>query len=198
MINSEIATALIGVGGTIVGTLLGWILNSISQKGKLQIFVSSWENNFEYNNKGFMIPSSSKEQTKSYRFELVLEVYNSSQNAKIMRNIRVVFSNEKKDLRTFIPKDNSTKYNSGLMSVYDDVAPLNISPQTVLQIKLHDGVWKKNNEMDFIWDAKRVYLLYENDKGKTKRILIHEESYCDYFENHLTEENEDGQAENGN
>ena len=41
--NSEIITALIGVGATIAGTVLGWMLNNLSNRGKLNIFVSSWK-----------------------------------------------------------------------------------------------------------------------------------------------------------
>lgn len=192
--NVEIATALIGVGGTIAGTILGWILNSISQKGKLKFFISSWKNRFEYNDTGSMVPSLSKEQTELYCFELTLDIYNSSRNTKIMRNIKVVFSDKKKELKSFTPKDNSTRHHSGAINLYDDVSPLNIPPQTVMQIKLYDGVWKKNKELDFIWDVKKVYLKYENDRGKTKRILLHKEPFCDYFQNHIAEEKEDGQA----
>ena len=191
---TEIVTTLIGVGGTIAGTILGWILNSISQKGKLKISVSSWKDYFEYNNIGSMVPSASKEQTELYHFEVVLDIYNSSKNAKIMRNIKIVFCDKKKELKSLIPNDNSSKRTSGPISFYDEVSSLNIAPQTVQQIKLHNGVWKQNNEIDFIWDTQKVYLLYENDKEKTKRILLHKESYCDYFQKHIAGENNNGQA----
>lgn len=39
--NGEIITALIGVGATIAGTILGWVLNTPSNAGTLKIFVSS-------------------------------------------------------------------------------------------------------------------------------------------------------------
>lgn len=39
----EVAAALIGVVGTILGTILGWPLNSFSQRGKLSVYVLEWE-----------------------------------------------------------------------------------------------------------------------------------------------------------
>lgn len=36
--NSDITTALIGVGATIAGTILGWVLNNLSNRGKLNIY----------------------------------------------------------------------------------------------------------------------------------------------------------------
>lgn len=190
--NSDIVIALIGVGGTLAGTVLGWILNSISQKGNLKISVFSWKDSFEYNNMGCMAPSSSIEQTELYQFDAVLDIFNSSKNVKIMRNIRFAFCDKEKCLKLIVPKDASTRRSSGPISFYDDVAPLNIPPQTIIQIKLNNGVWAQNGEMDFIWNVAKVYLIYENDKGKTKQVLLNEEMYKDYFQNHIVEGNEDG------
>lgn len=64
--NSEITTALIGVGATLAGTVLGWVLNNLSNRGKLNIFVSSWEDSFKYNNSiGEMVPCSKKRMFKA-------------------------------------------------------------------------------------------------------------------------------------
>jgi len=39
----NIILTLIGVGGTLLGTVLGWILNFFVGYGKLKIFITSWE-----------------------------------------------------------------------------------------------------------------------------------------------------------
>lgn len=84
--NSEITTALIGVGATLAGTVLGWVLNNLSNRGKLNIFVSSWEDSFKYNNSiGEMVPCSKKEDVQSYSYKVSFDLYNSSGNTKIMR-----------------------------------------------------------------------------------------------------------------
>lgn len=40
---SENASAIIGVGGTVLGTIVGWLLNSLSQFGNLHFYDKSWE-----------------------------------------------------------------------------------------------------------------------------------------------------------
>lgn len=186
---SEILTAVIGVGGTLAGTILGWILNGVSQRGSLKVFLFSWGDSFEYNLKGYMVPSTSKEQTESYHFNGVLDIYNSSRDTKIMRNISIVFSDGKNDLKIFTPKDDATRYSIGHLTQYLNVSPINIPPQSVKQVKLLDGIWKdKSESLNFIWDTKKVHLTYSNSKGKRKRVLLHTESYCDRFKDQKVEE----------
>ena len=87
--KDEILIALLGILGTLGGTILGWFLNALSQKGKLNVFVTSWKDKFEYNSVGSMVPSFSKEQTSYYAYNLSLDLYNSSAETKIMSNIRI-------------------------------------------------------------------------------------------------------------
>ena len=51
--------AVIGVAGTLLGTALGWFLNVFANKGKLKFYVTSWENEFEKNEIGEMVPATS-------------------------------------------------------------------------------------------------------------------------------------------
>jgi len=38
--------AFIGIAGTIIGTLMGWFFNNMSQAGKLKVYVNSWVDSF--------------------------------------------------------------------------------------------------------------------------------------------------------
>ena len=62
LIRGNDMDAVISVIGTIPGTILGWVLNSLSTGGELKTYVSSWNDSFQYNKIGSMIPSKSKEQ----------------------------------------------------------------------------------------------------------------------------------------
>lgn len=191
--TGEIVTAVIGVGATLVGTVLGWVLNNLSNSGKLNIYVSSWEDSFEHNSSfGEMVPCANREQVESYSYKLSLDLYNSSGNTKIMRNVQIVFSDGKNILQKQTPKDDDTKRFSSSMIFYDDVGPLNIPPKAVIKLDLHNGVWDKDGKLDFIWKTKKVYLIYNDDKNKLKRILIKTEDYENYFVNHVMEEEKDG------
>ncbi len=88
--DSEIQIALLGILGTLGGTVLGWFLNNLSQHGKLNIFISSWKDKFEYNETGCTTLSSSIEQTEDYSYNVSFDLYNSSGETKIMRNIEIL------------------------------------------------------------------------------------------------------------
>lgn len=190
--NSEITTALIGVGATLAGTVLGWVLNNLSNRGKLNIFVSSWEDSFKYNNIGEMVPCSKREEVQSYSYKVSLDLYNSSGNTKIMRNIQIVFSDGKSDIEQQTPKDDLTRRYVQPMNYYDNVEPINIPPKAVIKLNLHDGAWDKDGKLDFIWKSKKVYLVYRDEKNKVRRKLIKTEDYGNYFTNHKQEEESNG------
>jgi len=190
--ETEMQIALLGILGTLSGTVLGWFLNTLSQRGKLDTYISSWKDEFMYNNIGVIKPSSSIEQTGIYNYELSLDVYNNSGEMKIMRNIKVVFSNNKNELYQSIPKDDATRRISHQMMFYDDISPINIPSKSVINIKFHNSLWNKNGSLDFIWNTNSVFLRYTDEKNKDKNILIKKEIYKDYFINHKVEEQNNG------
>ena len=117
--NSDITTALIGVGATIAGTVLGWVLNNLSNRGKLNIYVSSWEDKFQYNDDiGEMVSCSKREEVQSYTYKVSFDLYNSSGNTKIMRNVQIAFSDGKRDIEKQTPQDDATKRFSSPMVLY--------------------------------------------------------------------------------
>jgi hypothetical protein len=180
----ELKDAIIGVIGTILGTILGWILSSVSNKGKLNVYISSWKDSFQYNETGSMVPSSSIEQTECYSYRLALDIYNSSGESKIMRNITIVFNDTKSDIFKSVPKDDDTRKNNGPIPFYDDILPVNIPPKTVIHLKLRDVSWKQNSGLDYIWNTKRIYMTYIDDRNRVKRITVKPEDYSDYFNSH--------------
>lgn len=197
--NSDITTDLIGVGATIAGTVLGWVLNNLSNRGKLNFYVSSWEDKFQcYGDIGEMVSCSKREEVQSYTYKVSFDLYNSSGNTKIMRNIKIVFSDGKNDIKVETPKDDATKRFSSPMIFYDDVKPINIPPKAVIKLDLHNESWNKEGELDYIWKTKKVYLIYNDEKNKTKRTFIKSEDYENYFINHKLEEKDNGQAQDAN
>jgi len=174
--------AVFGIIGTILGTVLGWLLNSLSNKGKLVFSVAKWEDSFQRNdNLGSMIPSNSLEETQVYSYKLFLDVYNSSAETLIMRDIRIVFSDGKKDIHVSVPQDDNTRRISGHLSFYDDILPMNFPPKSILQLHLHDGEWNQEHKMDFIWKTEKVFLVYKDMKNKEHRFLIKAEKYNNHF-----------------
>lgn len=191
--NNELITAMIGVIGTLLGTILGWVLNNISDNGRLNIYVSKWEDSFlQHDDVGSMKSSKCIEETELYSYKLCLDIYNSCAEPRIMRDIKIVFNNGKKDIEFSVPEDDRTRRSSGPISFYDDLGPITVPAKSVLQINLHNGKWKKDNNPLFIGEAKKVFLEYRNNKNRKKRILLKQEDYNRYFENHPQEDKENG------
>lgn len=174
--DSEIQIALLGILGTLGGTVLGWILNNLSQHGKLNIFISAWEDKFQYNNMGRTTLSSSIDQTQDYLYRVLFDLYNSSRETKIMRNIEIIFSNGKEELYCSIPKDESTNQMSGPFIHYDNILPINIPPKSIIHIELQNWLSKSDDSLRHIWNTTRVYLKYTNEKNRKKKILIKKEN----------------------
>lgn len=182
----EIQIAILGVLGTLGGTVLGWVLNNLSKRGKLNIFLSSWKDSFEFNNEmGEMISSTSKEQTEYYAYNFSLDLYNSCGEPKIMRNIKILFNEDKKTLFESIPKDDATKRISHPMVFYDDVSAVNIPAKMVVKLNLHNGFWKDNKKVDdtfgLLWKVNTIYLQYTDENNKKKKVVLKREEYKDLF-----------------
>lgn len=174
--------AIIGVIGTLFGTILGWLLNSASNHGKLNVNISDWKDDFKYNDKGFITKSISKDQTEYYSYLLTLDIYNSSAETKIMRNIEIYFSDNECEHHKSIPKDDSTKRNNGYFYNCDNISPVNIPPKTIIQLKLRDDFNNENAVLNNIWKTKKIYMKYINEKNKIKKVTIKSEDYGCYFE----------------
>ena len=185
-------TALIGVLGTLLGTLLGWWLNSLSQKGKLSFYVASWEDKFEHNELGEMIRSSTKTEAELYSCKVALDIYNSSADTKIMRNVQLVFARDDREIRACTPDDHSSERFVARTYRYDKIGPINIPPKTVIKVTLSSYEWKKDNSLDNYLEINNIYLRYTDEKNKTRKIPIVQEDYNDYFLNHKVEEEQHG------
>ena len=64
--NESIFIAVIGIVGTLAGTVLGWLLNNISRHGELKGFVVKWDEKFELNETGLMVFAPSFDKAEVY------------------------------------------------------------------------------------------------------------------------------------
>ena len=173
--------AIIGVVGTVLGTILGWLLNSLSQKGRLYFYIKQWEDKFEEHEDGGLTKCTSIESAECYTFSLNLDIYNSSAETKIMRDILVVFANGKQILRAITPKDYATQRYAAHSYHYDDVGPINIPPKTVINLVLYYYEWDNNKSLKKFFNTNKIFLQYTDEKNQTKKVLISSKNYEYYF-----------------
>lgn len=185
LFNQEIITSVIGVIATLVGTILGWFLNNLSNRGKLTIFTFLWKENFRrktsFEKKDDEL--SEIKEIQSYSYNTKLGIYNSSANTKIMRNIEIVFNNGKKDIKTIKPLSNDIDYYIFSSPVYKEIEAINIPPKAIAELNLHGVLPEECEELQYTKNVKNIYMIYKDETNKTKRYLIKSVNYSNYFDN---------------
>ena len=151
---------IIGVAGTLLGVILGRVLSYFSgHVGGIKIFIDS----SEYR----------KSKSEEYAYILKLLIYNTSQQPKYIRNLRVMFYDSKNNelicstpyigTCTFENIGNKTKNPESTNSV-------SLSGKASTEIILSDIIKDKNN-----WrNTTRLFLSYKY-KNKTKKSVIFKE-----------------------
>ena len=180
--TEEMWTAIIGVGGTLLGTALGWLLNVLSNQGKMEIFCKKWDVEFDTNDQGFVVATDDIEKAQFFNFNVELEVINHSSNTKIIRDVKIIFQDSKgKILKTIIPYDSALRTYSHHFRLDKEVKPFNVYGKSVLSIRLDKGFNNSDSAFDFIFNAEKVFLQYIDETNKVKRVLLKKGNIKDYY-----------------
>lgn len=183
--------AIIGVIGTLVGTILGWVLNNISQRGKLNVYISQWSDDFDYNEGVTISDLNAIQQTYSYSYKLTVDVYNSSAETRIMRDIRIVFKRDKNVLYTITPNykaDTKTVLGGVALTSHSKISTVNVSPKSVVSYNFYNHIHNNQGATDCFWEINNIALTYRNEKDKIIVVPIKKEDYRNYRNNHFVEE----------
>lgn len=165
--------SIISIIGTLAGTVLGWGLNTFSQKGKLYTYINNWGELFEMpDGYGGLKLSTSRTDAKHYRCHFDLDIYNSSTNPKIMRSVKIGFYNSGTALLSGTPLDKDSRRSSGAVNKYDEIEAINIQGKSVKVVHLIYELSNYENCFDLLYDSNKVFLTYVNEKNKVKKILI--------------------------
>lgn len=163
---------IIGICGTLLGTVLGWGLNNLSQKGKISVFVKNVDEEFSKRDSYGGFDQCDIVDAEHYIIKISIDVYNSSRDTGIMRDIQLVFYKGKKQQLCVVPRDEASRYSEGPISRYDDLSVINIQPKSVINIKMHYGT----NDSDELWEAliasNKVTLRYNNAKNKQSECVL--------------------------
>lgn len=166
----DIWLAIIGVMGTLLGTILGWLLNSLSSKGNLSIYLTHWTHTFNFFGDGLK-GLEKKDRVKYFNFIITLDIYNSSDSTKILRNIKIEFKRFNELIYTITPKNNKTERYSAASYHYDSVEPINVPPKTIIQYSFRESIDIQNNFPN-LWDCTNIWLSYLNEDNKRKQTIL--------------------------
>lgn len=162
-----------GIIGAIFGSSITLILTHLLKSlGKTKVFSNNLKTVFlksdEYG--GGIETSSLEAEHGEVTFDL--ELYNSTEVPKSIRNLNVKFYNQRKQLLfSILPQDEATRKFAAAQYRREVLSIVNIPSKQLVKYEIHLSIDTANCEKISL--CKYIYFEYTNLNGKTKEKLIH-------------------------
>jgi hypothetical protein len=184
----QLLIAGIGIAGTLLGTITGWFLNKLSQRGKLTFYVKNWSNKFngEISSNGCPTIAKRFDEATSYTYEVSIDMYNSSGNNRIIRDVRLGFYKNKELIISQKPDNKETQKFVSQSIRYDKFRYENIPPKELRHIELKGSIQK--SELDSLKGINAIKMMYVNEKGKEKMVSMAFQTFEECFQNEQSTE----------
>lgn len=157
---SDYMPQIIGIFGTILGTVLGWLLRLISDNiERTYISVHDF--------------CEQKSKHNEYAYIVTIFIYNASHKQQCIRNARLSFTNWRgKELLKSIPGEGTCNFETIRFKNTDKkgISMLNINSYSQSEYILSDLIIGE----DFLklYMVRKIFLLYEDKKNRKKKMLI--------------------------
>lgn len=162
-----------GIIGATVGVIATLIVTSIIKNlGKIYIYFRGWEIKYhKMDGVGGFITSKLEEASScSYSFEM--EIMNSSELPKTLRDIKVKFyDSDNKLLVESIPQDESTRKVSTGGSRIEPIKIINLPSKQMIYFNVSGYIKTENIKNLNNW--KKVYFEAFDNRGRKVKIMIH-------------------------
>ncbi len=158
-----------GILGAAVGVIAALIATSlIKNLGRILIYFRGWKINiFNINVAGGREPTTLPDANYcDYSFEM--EIINTSETPRALREIKVNFYDSKKLLLKTIPNDESTKKTS-VSGVSSPLKIINLPPKQMVYYKISGYI--KTEDLIYLSNYKKIYFEAFNHKRKIKKLL---------------------------
>ena len=161
-----------GIIGTAVGVIATLITTRIIKNlGKLYVYFHEWEIKFnKISGEGSLITSKIEEASYcSYSFEM--EILNSSETTKALRDIKIRFYNKNNKLLTeSMPMDESTRKVSVGGSKINQIKIINIPSKQMIYFNVSGYI--KTEDIRNLNSWRKVYFeAFDNRSKKVKRMI---------------------------
>ena len=167
-----------GIIGAILGSVITLIVTDIlKSKGKLKIYLMKGQGNFYYNVMGFhqTYRESKEDKLSYYKYELELNIYNSSDSFKFIRDIKLIVSNGDKFILEDEIMDEETRVYNQHFSHIDPAKIYNIAPKIVMPLKLSFSLSDKEYKSIDTKKKVKFEISYIDDKNKNRKIKIYDD-----------------------
>ncbi len=166
-----------GIFGAILGSATTLIITDIlRKKGKLKFYLMDYNGEYWYESKEkYYGPTKVKEcgqDIESYRFQFSLDIYNTSELPKIMRDLKIkVYKNKKLLISIPVNDEETRRYVCRSMTV-DQTTIFNFNGKETVNITLGAEIPKKFAEQ-LNNNSIVLKLNYKNEKNKNKYFIIY-------------------------
>jgi hypothetical protein len=165
-----------GIIGALLGVMLTLIMTEIFKRtGKFIFYPNKTELSFEklvdgdYHDYEIV---QNKTDADRVNVNLILEIYNSSDSPKILRDGKFSFYKDRNLILSVIPDDNTTTRFSGHWRLRDNFINVNVKNKEIVSIDLIESFDGEKNEL--IKTCNKLYFEIKSPNSKVHKILIAE------------------------
>lgn len=158
-LKQDYGSQILGIIGTILGTVIGWLLHLISDNvAKTYIDIESF--------------NEEKNENNEYACILKLFIFNDSRKQQCIRNLRLSFIDKKGKVSLESYLSEGRCIFQTIRSHNENTVPVMISINSYAQSEYFFSDLICDREFTKLLQAQKIYLLYEDRKNNTKKISV--------------------------
>ena len=162
-----------GIIGALSGVLLALITTQLLKSvGKTYYYFSNWEGNFYGNFNGRQGKTDIISEADSFKYSFKIQIYNSSEIIKILKDITIEIHNDKKIVKNVPIDTGKTEYRDNRYTKSYNLNILNIVPKQILELELHGYIMKSGTNLNDLSKIDAVYFVGHDYKNKKIQKLI--------------------------
>ncbi|MDU4889785.1 MAG: hypothetical protein E6344_07345 [Clostridium sp.] len=162
-----------GIIGALLGVIITMLMNEyLKSKGKIKYYFDNFVIRYMATDNEGCYGSVEKEAAyESIEYEFNMQIYNTSESKKILREIKIQFISDELEIET-TPKDSSTSRKYGGGYVCDSINIININPKEILEISIEGYIDICESDIKKLKNINKVFMLAKDSNDKTIKKLI--------------------------
>jgi len=162
-----------GIIGALLGVVVTMLMNEyLKSKGKIRFYFQDFKLKYlEKNSEGGYEECEKEKDYTLVRYNFKVQLYNSSENRKILRDIKIVFVGNKGTIYNIVQNTDSRRVNFDRL-ISDDVNIINLNPKEIIEIGLEGQISKSSGDIKILRDIDKIYLIAKDSKDRSIKKII--------------------------